>query len=142
MADTPVLTIEDANRRLPLVTAICRDVMELRADIDLRRERLRGLRDVSVESDSEQSSLYAEEVLHAEEAIEDDEIRIDSFAAELEEIGARLADAVKGLVEFDSELDGQPVCLSWAYGEPEVGFWRSTDETPSDRRPLILNEQT
>ena len=135
MADDPVLTVEEANRRLPLVRAIVRDAMELKADIRARQDRLLELRERHPGENSEES-LYSEEVLQMEETLEADEIRIDDFVQELQEVGANLVDAGSGLVEFASILDGQSAWLSWMFDEPEVSFWRSQNDEPVHRRPL------
>ena len=76
-----------------------------------------------------------------EESVENDEVRLDGYAAELKEIGADLVDSDSGLVEFTSTLGDRSVRLSWLFDEPEVAFWRADWETPADRRPLELSEQ-
>ena len=134
------LTIEDANRRLPLVRVIVRDAVELRTDLNSRLERLNDLRE-EFPRDRSDDSVYSEEVVRMEESIENDEIRIDEFCSELKQIGASLVNAATGLVEFDSTLNGQPVCLSWKYGESEVSWWRFPEDSSEERRPLILTEQ-
>ena len=136
----PTLTIEDANRRLPLVRRIVRDAVELKSDILERQERLLELRELHPELDTDVSP-YAEEVLQMEESLEADEIRIDEFTEELVQVGGTLVSAELGLVEFDSVLDGMPIHLSWMYDEAEVGFWRSEADEPVDRKPLQLTEQ-
>lgn len=113
--------------------------MQLKADVLARQERLVDLR--KRYPDEGDSSPYAEEVLQMEESLEDDEIRIDSFAEELRQVGAELVDAETGLVEFGSTLDGTAVRLSWMYDEPEIAYWRAEDETPAGRKPLFLTEQ-
>lgn len=134
MADS-TLTIEDVNRRLPLVRRIVRDTVELKSDILERQERLLELRELHPELDDD-DSLYAEEVLQMEESLETDEIRIDELARELSQIGGDLVSPELGLVEFESLLEGQAVRLSWMYDEPEVGFWRSATDEPAERKPL------
>ena len=136
-----VLTVEDANRRLPLVRAIVKDAIELKSDIIGRQDRLLELRERYPEL-NEDGSPYSEEVLQMEESLEADEIRIDEFICELGQVGARLINAEAGLVEFASTLDGTPVRLSWMFDEPEVGFWRSEDDQPADRKPIALSEQS
>ena len=139
MSEHPELTIADANRRLPLVRAIVRDAIQLRADVTSRQERLNALREEYPDLDDD--SPYAEEVLQMEESVENDEVRLDGYAAELKEIGADLVDSDSGLVEFTSTLGDRSVRLSWLFDEPEVAFWRADWETPADRRPLELSEQ-
>ena len=140
-AEDLVLTVADANRRLPLVRAITRDAMRLKADVQARQDRLVELRERHPPGDDDESP-YSEEVLEMEESVEADEIRIDEFGLELRQVGAELVDAKSGLVEFASELDGQAVWLSWMYDEPEVSFWRADGDRWVDRKPLIMTEQS
>ena len=134
-ADDPNLTVEEANQRLPLVRAIVRDAIELKADVLARQDRLLELRE-RYPGENDEKSPYSEEVLQMEESLEADEIRIDDFVQELQEVGANLVDAGSGLVEFASTLDGQSAWLSWMYDEPDVSFWRSDGDEPADRKPL------
>ena len=109
--------------------------MELKADVLARQDRLLDLRERYPDEDGAEST-YSEEVLQMEESLEADEIRIDEFAQELQQVGANLVDPASGLVEFASILDSQPIRLSWMYDEPVVSFWRSEDDDPADRKPL------
>ena len=136
MSEHLELSVEDANRRLPLVRSIVRDAIELKADVLARQSRLTDLR--KRHPDLDDDSPYAEEVLQMEEAVENDEIRIDEFASELKQIGGELVDSESGLVEFSSTLGDESIRLSWMYDEAEVAFWRSEQETPADRKPLAM----
>lgn len=132
-------TVEDANLRLPLVRAIVRDAVDLKADVLARQDRLLELRERYPDNEEDQSP-YSEEVQDMEQSLQADENRIGGFADELEEVGAELMDAQTGLVEFASTLDGRSVRLSWMYDEPTVSFWRDQDDLPVDRKPLELTE--
>jgi len=139
-AEELFLSIEDANRRLPLVRAIVKDAMELKTDVLARQDRLLELRERHPE-EGDESSPYSEEVLQMEESLEADEIRIDDYAQELQQVGANLVNAESGLVEFASDFEGRSVWLSWMYDEVEVGFWRSDDDEPANRKPLVAAGQ-
>ena len=139
-AEDQILTVADANSRLPLVRAIARDAMDLKADVLARQLRLVELRERYPAVDDDESP-YSEEVLEMEESLEADEIRIDGFILELQQVGAELVDSEVGLVEFASSLDGQAMWLSWKYDEPEVCYWRADGDEAIDRRPLVLTEQ-
>lgn len=134
-AEETRLTADEVNQRLPLVRAIVRDAMDLKLDVLARQDRLLELRE-RYPDENDDASPYSEEVMQMEESLEADEIRIDEFASELHQIGAHLMNAESGLVEFASSLDGGPIWLSWMFNEPEVGFWRSEQDEPADRRPL------
>ncbi|MEZ6128628.1 MAG: DUF2203 domain-containing protein [Planctomycetaceae bacterium] len=135
------MTVEEANDRLPLVRAIVRDAVGLKRDVLARQDRLLELRERYPDENNEDSS-YSEEVMQMEESLEADEIRIDEYIQELQQIGAVLTDAEAGLVEFASSLGGDRVWLSWMYDEPGVSFWRAADDQPAERRPLEPAGQT
>lgn len=109
--------------------------MDLKLDVLARQDRLLELRE-RYPDENDDGSPYSEEVMQMEESLEADEIRIDEFATELQQIGACLMNAESGLVEFASTLEGGRIWLSWMFDEPEVGFWRSEQDEPADRRPL------
>lgn len=132
-----VLTVEDANQRLPLVRVIVRDAMALSVDVRARQDRLLELRE-RYPAEDDDASPYSEEVLQMEESVEDDECRIDGFAAELQQVGAELIDAETGLVEFVSVVNGLPARLSWMPDEQEVGYWRLEGDVPGERKSLQL----
>ena len=136
-AEEVLLTVGDANRRLPLVRVIVRDAMELKNDVLARQGRLMDLRE-RYPDEQDDGSPYSEEVLQMEESLEADEIRIDDFVSELRDVGADLVDAESGLVEFASSLDGLPIRLSWLFDESEIRFWRSEDGESADRKPLEM----
>ena len=139
MTEDLLLTVDEANLRLPLVRAIVKDAVDLKTDVLARQDRLLELRERYPDNDEDQSP-YSEEVQDMERSLQADENRIGLYADELEEVGAELMDAQIGLVEFASTLDGEPVRLSWMYDEPLVCFWRSEADAPIDRKPLELTE--
>ncbi|MCA9083209.1 MAG: DUF2203 family protein [Planctomycetaceae bacterium] len=132
-AQEQVLTVEDANRRLPLVRAIVRDLVELSGDVRTRQDRLSEIRE---RYPSDEDAPYSDEVAQMEDHLELDVDRLDAFAAELRQVGAELVDAATGLVEFPSLLDGQAIRLSWMPDEPRIQFWRLEEDDSEDRRPL------
>ena len=124
--DSRSLTIEEATSRLPLVRVIVKDAMAVKAG--LGRQQLKVLK--------HETAGETETAVLLEEVIESEEIRLDELHEELRQIDAILADPLEGVVEFRSVLDGDPVWLSWKFGEQEVNWWRHWHEQPDDRRPL------
>jgi hypothetical protein len=51
-------------------------------------------------------------------------------------LGGVVKDLDDGLVDFPSQLNGEPVWLCWRLGEKEVRFWHSLDEGFSNRQFL------
>lgn len=124
-------TLEEANRRLPLVRAIVRDIVTLFKDLHDRRERLSELRNRS------QQSEYRDEVEQMERDLERDIEILESYVVELKELGGELKDPVLGLVDFRTLADGREVHLCWKIDEDEIGWWHEMHTGFSDRRPIV-----
>jgi hypothetical protein len=54
----------------------------------------------------------------------------------LDELGILVKDLDTGLVDFPSELDGEPVLLCWRLGEDEIAWYHGHDDGFAGRRPL------
>jgi hypothetical protein len=72
--------------------------------------------------------------LHAEVARLADELAAALDA--LDELGILVKDLDTGLVDFPSELDGEPVLLCWRLGEDEIAWYHGHDDGFAGRRPL------
>jgi len=155
-----MLSVEDVNARLPLVRSIVRDVMGLHRDLSERRVRLRELRErypVSRASGGARASassspnssvakagsgrvgpaVYEQEVVQMESELARDETRMAEYARELSSIGGSLADAGLGQVDFNGQLSGEQVVLSWQFDEPEVMYCRTGLRHGGERRLLM-----
>jgi hypothetical protein len=125
-----LFTVDQANRTLPLVRKIVEDVV---------REHRRW-QDAVVELDLvgtiSVSGLPDPRMAAIEKRIRKSTREMDSFQAELETLGIQLKDRRIGLIDFPSELDGQPVLLCWQLGEPSVQFWHDADSGFAGRQPL------
>jgi len=155
-----MLSVEDVNARLPLVRSIVRDVMGLHRDLSERRVRLRELRErypvsrasggVRASASSSPNSsvakagsgrvgpaVYEQEVVQMESELARDESRLAEYAKELSCIGGSLADAGLGQVDFDGQMAGEQVMLSWQFDEPEVMYFRAGRRHGGERRLLM-----
>jgi hypothetical protein len=117
-------TVEDANRTLPYVRSIVREVRERFLAIQERGRRHKLPAVDSVERD------------RLKNEIRDDARRIHDCMCELEEIGLDLRDYESGRVDFPTELHGEPILLSWQYDEPAVRHWHAPDADDADRHPI------
>lgn len=130
-------TVEEANRRLPLVQRIVRDIVELYRDVHERRERLAVLRQRSGSSRRAENTPYSEEVEHMEQEIDRDIDRLNGFTRELHKLGVELKDPIAGLVDFYSKMDGRDVYLCWKLGEEEIGHWHELEAGFAGRQSLL-----
>ena len=81
-------TVEEANRRLPLVRAIVDDIVRLYRDVHERRERLAKMRQRPGSVQRDEDNVYSEEVQQIEEELEKDIVRVEEFVDELRELGS------------------------------------------------------
>lgn len=105
-----LFTPELANKTLPLVQRVVRDILE-------RGKQMRALVEAehrSVEQDSRIHELEGE---------------VQELMAELEEIGCYYKDwgFEMGLVDFPGYVDGQLVFLCWRSDEPQVSWYHSIE---------------
>ena len=125
-----LFTLEEANQRLPLVKAIVRDIVTLFSDLHDRRERLNELRNRSEQSE------YRDEVEAMESELEKDIGTLDTYVAELCELGVELKDPLTGLVDFRTLVDGREAYLCWKLEEDEIGWGHDLDAGVNGRRPV------
>lgn len=137
MSDSsPVFTVEEANKRLPLVSVIVNDLSELSTKVAERRNRIEQLASPATRKENDP---YAEERQQILEELENDVKYLGRYETELDQLGVWCRDHVDGVVIFPSEIDGTKIHLSWKLGEPEILFWHGVDEGFNDRRPLPVS---
>ncbi len=135
VAPKQYFTVEDANKRLPLVKSIVGDIVELFAAVSDRRLRLDRLK--SEQKRSEADDVYTEELENSEEALNKDISRLQGYVEELESLGIELKDPQKGLVDFRTRIQGRDAYLCWQPGESEVGYWHELDAGFQGRQMLL-----
>ena len=86
-------------------------------------------------------SRRAAERAQQQELHADDSVRVlsEEYLRRLEEIrglGVVVEDTDLGIVRFYSWFNGEEICLSWQYGEPDVRHWHSVTEPSAARRSL------
>jgi hypothetical protein len=130
-------TVESANRTLPLVGAIVRDIVDLYADVHERRERLARVRQRRGTARQEENSPYSEELDQIERLLDKDIDRLRAFTDELLKLGVELKDPVTGLIDFYSRMDGRDVHLCWKLGEEEIAWWHELEAGFAGRQSLL-----
>ena len=125
-----LFTVDQANRTLPLVRKIVEDVVRE------HRRWQEAIVELDLVSDGVHSDLPDPRVAALERRIQKMAREVDGFQVELEALGIQLKDRRIGLIDFPSELDGQPMLLCWQLGEPTVQFWHDLDSGYAGRQPL------
>ena len=128
-----LFTVEQANAMLPLVRAICSDMSQLAREVVERRERIAML---TAGRRQDRSDLYSDELAQIDEELGKDAEQLDGYLQELRELGIEPKNALEGLVDFPSLLEGRIVYLCWKLDEPEVLYWHDIDAGFSGRQPL------
>ena len=130
-------TVEEANRRLPLVRAIVDDIVALFHEVHDRKERLTRIRQSSRTAAHAALNPYEEELEQIERDLEKDIDRLDGYAKELKDLGVELKDYANGLVDFPTMIDGREAYLCWKRGEEEIGYWHELDAGFQGRQSLL-----
>lgn len=130
-------TLEEANRTLPLVKVIVKDIVELYQDVHDRRERLAKIRQLPGNDSRDEDSFYSEELEDIEREIDKDIDRLKNFADELHKLGVELKDPIVGLIDFRCFMDDKEVFLCWKLGEDEIAFWHELDSGFHGRQSLL-----
>ena len=119
-----------ARAMLPLVRGILDDLRtqtQLLVDLGPEQDRLeRHRRDLSWK---ERQRRYV-----IQDEIDQAERRVAGVAAELEDLGVALVDALAGEVDFPARINGRTAAFSYAAGEAALGYWHYAGE--SLRRPI------
>jgi len=110
-------TREEAERTLPLVRLIVRDIFDLHGDLQSRRERLKDLVGAKRRKSRRDDDPYSEEIRQMEAEFVADEQTYRELVAELEALGATLSDAGAGAVAFPASDGSQ---FRWRIGDEQV----------------------
>ena len=132
--EAKVISIEEANRMLPLLKGIVGDIMmkwkaiiEKRAELECIEKGGRGFEEGLVLLDREND---LRDLKHQLNSLID---KINSYIREVETLGCFVEEFKRGVVNFPSLYNGRKVFLCWQPGDLSVGYWHELDETFNDR---------
>ena len=123
-------TVEQANKMLPLVRRIVRDIV----DAHLAWQRaLQAYENAATWTRADSPSGHVT-------ALENDVRRlaaeIEGYLVELRELSVDFKGFEQGLVDFPGERDGRVVCLCWKLDEDAVEFWHEVSDGYAGRQPI------
>lgn len=124
-------TLAEANRTLPLVERVVRDIMAVYPewkDLVARFELAAAQSRPDWGESKEQLDLKAQ--------IDAVAARINGFLAELEQIGCEFKGFDLGLVDFHGRLDEREILWCWKYGEDRITHWHELEAGFAGRQPL------
>jgi len=129
MDDDPTYTVDEARALLPQVRATLLQLAIERRRADASHDELhRRLRHDGDGDAQGQARLEA--------TTEELRARVRDLLDHLESLGVVVRDLDAGLVDIPTLRDGEPAWLCWRFADPELGYWHTTREGFSTRRPL------
>jgi hypothetical protein len=132
-----IFTVDEANRLLPAIDAIFREM-------DAKSSRAREISDLVADLEAYWGKPV-EDPFHGEHARyaalrQDLAATLQSLneaAIRLSALGCELKEPNRGLIDFYAYVSGDLVHLCWQRGEREVGFWHTLEAGFAGRRPLL-----
>jgi hypothetical protein len=129
MDDDPIYTLDEARLLLPQIRATLLQLAIERRRADASHDELhRRLRHDGNGDPADQARLEA--------STEDLRARVRDLLDHLESLGVVIRDLDAGLVDIPTVRDGEPAWLCWRLADPDLGYWHTTREGFSTRRPL------
>jgi hypothetical protein len=138
VADAPdvhvrLFTREEAEKTLPLVKAIVRDIV---ADFEAFNRKSQELNAMAAKAPAKPSKDDATAQQSLEEEVAGMKRRIAAAALELDELGIELRDCQLGLVDFPAKIGEDIAYLCWKFGEDNIRFWHGLSEGYAGRKLL------
>jgi hypothetical protein len=127
---TKKFSLDEANRMLPLVSRIVRDIIEHYRDW---QRTVEAFEIAATLSRSEKPTPEAEALQHRAQELARD---IQGFVGELSRLGLEFKGFEMGLVDFPAEVDGHNFCWCWKHGETAVSYWHELDAGYNGRQPV------
>jgi len=119
-------TLQQANKALPLVTRIVRDIVNT-------HERATQLQAKLEESTGRESALQSQ----LDSALE----QLQDYVDELGSIGVELKDYESGLIDFPGRHQGRDIYLCWKLGEEKVTHWHELHSGYAGRQSTSTLEE-
>jgi hypothetical protein len=122
------MSVENANNTLVLVRSIVDDLTRTWAQISAKLTQLSEMRAAEIED--------VKSMLQTTMEIDKLAGVLNGHVDELEEIGCCVESFDKGIIDFPSKIDGDPVMLCWSSDDSEISYYHKLGET-TDKRLLI-----
>jgi hypothetical protein len=116
-------TVAEANRALPLVRRIVRDIVATHRQAAETQARL-------------ESAANVRQAMAVQGELEATVDRLQDYVGELTALGCQLKDYDVGLIDFPSRSDGREIWLCWRLGEERVEYWHELHAGFSGRQPV------
>jgi hypothetical protein len=128
-----LFTLTEAQKMLPLVRSIVRDVVDRYGTFKERLEFYRLAQEARKDGVPPPDGYNKDRLKDEIERLKD---QVMSVVGELTSLGVELRDYEEGMVDFPARLGEDIVYLSWKVGESKIGYWRPLDGGDGPRRAL------
>lgn len=135
MAEHPLLTLEEANARLPLIRPILERLRDLVAEAQQRQAQIEQLQQVYPSANGHRAELETQ-IRVATRELEEGVEEVRRLIDEAEGHGCEVKDPSTGLIDFRSLRDGEVVYLCWRLGEGDIAYWHTLQAGFKGRQPL------
>jgi len=132
--ESRIISIEEANKMLPLLRQIVMDIIQHWDEIISKRTELecveKELAQVAGKRESQPKRSSVAELKADLNYLID---KINSYIREVEQLGCFVEEFKRGIINFPSLFHGRKVFLCWKPDEVSVTHWHELDETFKDR---------
>lgn len=129
-------TVEQANRMLPLVRVIVKDLVDQQRMVTQLTNRLEVLGKFKGKKAVAKDEEFSDEIEGFRRELDAERSKLDAYRQELRRLGLHV-DNTEGHCDFPGLVEGQEVDLCWQLDEPEILFWHPSGSVFLDRRPLV-----
>ena len=129
-AATKVFTVEQANRMLPLVRRIVRDIVDTHGRW---AKAVKSYETAATWTRADSPSTHLTALAGEEQRLATE---MEGYRSEMRALGLEFKGFEQGLVDFPGERGGRPILLCWKLGEDEVKYWHEVADGYAGRQPL------
>lgn len=126
--ESKILSVQEANKMLPLVKSITKSIQDTWTAIITARTEF-SILELNDKSNAAAIKLKKDEL----NTLID---RINQYITEIEDLGCFVEEFNRGIINFPSLFHGRKIFLCWLPSDEKVGFWHELDETMQDRCPI------
>ncbi len=131
-----LISVEGANRMLPLLKVIVRDIKARWDQVLILRARLEEYESFLSGTEGEQKKQYEETIVEIKATLNDVIDKINSHIKEVEGLGCFVQEFKRGILNIPTICDGRKAFLCWTPEEEEVTHWHELDESFDNRQKL------